>query len=1041
MTQNNYKRDYFAEAHQLLKQQSYRNYIQGLLPGGKWQGSEYVVLNPTRNDTKPSSFSINGNTGKWGDFATDDAGNDLIGLTAYVKGITSLEACYHIGVHRPDKTKSQEIKSKDIIKNNKKDNMKINQEPIEELPPLSQEILDELTALTEEGREPTEEVLSQEPPQITAADTGYHNERTFKGFPSAFFPYKNSLGITIGHIVRWDVQTEGGENKKGVRPYIYDFKEKKWVSKFFGSHPKNSRPLYNLPQILERKDATVLIVEGEKSVEAAKLLFPELVATTSSGGALAVKQTEWHWLQGRDIIIAPDDGKAGVQYLEQVIKTLTKYGVDNVKILEPRTLGNYVVKDGIYTKRTDQLPHGYDLADSLEEGWTPELIQQAQLDKQFYPFFKERRGQIIIKTELRQNEEVYEFGGKTYKLTPAGLYIQYFVQATAQDLANDSQYGENDHILAMKEAWRLLCGYLKPIYKVKDVDNSWGMLVKFKDLENVEREVFLKRTDWLGEKGAVEILQDRGLQLMGLKQKDLDPINEYLNKFTPQFQAVGVDKVGWQGDNEAYMMPFVDDPRNSYLVKQEQQKVEYILQQRSSVSRKLHKKGTLEKWKSTVGEVCRGNHLHSFAMIVSLTAPILHLLKEEGFIIHYVGNTSVGKSTILEVPQSIWGLEEIGTFRATDNNLEGVCKVSNDGMILLDEMGEVEADALSKIVYMISNGVTKGRADKSGNAKATIHFTVVAQSTGEIGLEAKLAEKRIQAKGGQLIRMPELDADRGKGLNTFDILKLNPDTSNIFEDGKAQAEYLKTHAQENCGVVIDAFMKGLVKDIEAYIRGIKNLKAEWIKNLKATKGNAEIDRIIKRFSTIYATGVIASIMGVIPHTKEEVNESVTAMFDNWLTRRGGDAPYELRAITNDLYKLCIENQYLRFQNAHPTEDERENLPKDKAGYWKMEKDKGGNWFLSEFWIHTQVFERDALKGRDKKIFYPLLVENGYVLKGQNGRYTQMRRPAKENAQSFVVIPASAFFDEEKAIESSAEEPKQNGVVHDGEFYVVKDCAK
>jgi len=74
-----YKRDFFEEARQLLKQQGYKNYIQSLLPGGKWQNNEYVVLNPTRNDTKPSSFSINGNTSKWADFATDKAGNDLIG--------------------------------------------------------------------------------------------------------------------------------------------------------------------------------------------------------------------------------------------------------------------------------------------------------------------------------------------------------------------------------------------------------------------------------------------------------------------------------------------------------------------------------------------------------------------------------------------------------------------------------------------------------------------------------------------------------------------------------------------------------------------------------------------------------------------------------------------------------------------------------------------------------------------------------------------------------------------------------------------------
>jgi uncharacterized protein (DUF927 family) len=202
--------------------------------------------------------------------------------------------------------------------------------------------------------------------------------------------------------------------------------------------------------------------------------------------------------------------------------------------------------------------------------------------------------------------------------------------------------------------------------------------------------------------------------------------------------------------------------------------------------------------------------------------------------------------------------------------------------------------------------------------------------------------------------------------------------------------------------------------------------------------------MIKRFSTIYATGVIASMMGVIPHTKEEVNESVTAMFDNWLNRRGGDAPYELKAITNDIYKLCIENQYLRFRNAHPTEDERENLPRDKAGYWKMEKvineDGKEEWVLSEFWIHTQVFERDALKGRDKNVFYPLLVKAGYIEKGKDGQTAQKRRPKNGISERFIVVPISAFANEAKTSQPIAEETKKNGIIEDGEFHPVNDCA-
>ena len=449
-----------------------------------------------------------------------------------------------------------------------------------------------------------------------------------------------------------------------------------------------------------------------------------------------------------------------------------------------------------------------------------------------------------------------------------------------------------------------------------------------------------------------------------------------------------------------------------YNAKQVEEKpVEYILQQKTASPRLLKKKGTLDEWKRTVGQVCRGNHLHSFAILVSLTSPALKLLGEEGGFFHYVGSTSIGKSTILNIAKSVWGFVDLGSFRATDNNLESLCKNSNDGVTFLDEIDEIEGDALHRTIYMLANGVTKGRADRNGDAKAVTHFTVLAQSTGEIGLEAKLAEKKIQAKGGQLIRMAELDANRGKGLNTFDVLNINPDTNKLFITGREQAEYLKTHARENCGVVIDSFLKAVVPNIENYIGMLKEAKSKWLeRKLRGTEG-VEVTRMAKRFSSIFATGAIAVQFGIIPHSIEEIEECIDAIFTNWLERFGGDCSHELKMIKADLRKLCMEQQHSRFQNAHPTEDEKLILPKDKAGYWKMEKDQNGDSILSEYWMYPSVFERDVLKGRDKKVFYPLLVKDGYILKDGN-KYGCVRRPTNAVLQRFIVIPASAFYDEE-----------------------------
>jgi hypothetical protein len=71
---------------------SARSLLPELLSGGKFEGDEYVVRNPRRDDKTPGSFKINSRTGFWKDFATGDGGNDLISLVHYVDGISQGEA-------------------------------------------------------------------------------------------------------------------------------------------------------------------------------------------------------------------------------------------------------------------------------------------------------------------------------------------------------------------------------------------------------------------------------------------------------------------------------------------------------------------------------------------------------------------------------------------------------------------------------------------------------------------------------------------------------------------------------------------------------------------------------------------------------------------------------------------------------------------------------------------------------------------------------------------------------------------------------------
>ena len=70
--------------------------LQRWLPDGRFEGSEWVAINPTRADSRKGSFKINFATGYWADFATGDRGGDLISLASYLYKIRQGEAALKI---------------------------------------------------------------------------------------------------------------------------------------------------------------------------------------------------------------------------------------------------------------------------------------------------------------------------------------------------------------------------------------------------------------------------------------------------------------------------------------------------------------------------------------------------------------------------------------------------------------------------------------------------------------------------------------------------------------------------------------------------------------------------------------------------------------------------------------------------------------------------------------------------------------------------------------------------------------------------------
>jgi len=235
-------------------------------------------------------------------------------------------------------------------------------------------------------------------PDISQNDIACHNKK-FGCLPSAYYKYTDKLGATAFYIVRWDF-IKDNQQKKETRPYTFNVQKNEWCSN--NSYP-TPHPLYNLLELISRPDSPVLIVEGEKTADAAKQLFPDYVVVTSSGGARSANKSDWSVLQGRDIVIAPDNDEAGISYAKK-IQELCASIVSNVSFLYPKTLGKYTIENTSIVERQGEVPQGYDLADSLADGWTAELISQAMNDERFVPFFVED----CIKTSIANDNIITE---------------------------------------------------------------------------------------------------------------------------------------------------------------------------------------------------------------------------------------------------------------------------------------------------------------------------------------------------------------------------------------------------------------------------------------------------------------------------------------------------------------------------------------------------------------------------------------------------------------------------------------------------------
>lgn len=280
-------------------------------PAGKRDGHEFRI--GSLAGEPGSSMSINLNSGVWCDFAGDAKGSDPISLLAAIRGCKQGEA-------------ARELEQR-----------------------LS---LGGLTARAEAGSFGRPSPASDWEPLPHAPD-GCHEPdlNHYKhGTPAATWTYYTADGKRVGLICRFNL----ADGSKEVLPITWcrnkETGRAAWRWKSFGK----PRPLYRLVDVVTRSDAWVLIVEGEKTADAAARLMPHMAVCSWAGGSKAVDLADWSPLEGRKVLIWPDADEPGMKAALAIQKAVGKA----VVVVPP-----------------EGKPEGWDLADAEAEGWTTDDVR------------------------------------------------------------------------------------------------------------------------------------------------------------------------------------------------------------------------------------------------------------------------------------------------------------------------------------------------------------------------------------------------------------------------------------------------------------------------------------------------------------------------------------------------------------------------------------------------------------------------------------------------------------------------------------------
>jgi len=459
-------------------------------------------------------------------------------------------------------------------------------------------------------------------------------------------------------------------------------------------------------------------------------------------------------------------------------------------------------------------------------------------------------------------------------------------------------------------------------------------------------------------------------------------LTQYLQSRAPEEFASCTDRIGWHG--RAAVLP-----RETVTSGTDTERI--VFQSDAPIENTFRTKGTPEQWRGYVGAMCVGNSRLAFAVACAFAGPLLRPAGMESGGFHYRGDSSSGKTTALKLAASVYGgANYLQRWRATDNALEAIAAQHCDGLLIVDELAQIDPKVAGECAYMLANGQGKARANRTGTPRARQVWLLLFLSAGELGLADHMAEGQKRARVGQEVRMVDIAADAGAGLGAFENLHTAP-------NGAAFAKHVTQQAQAVYGATGRAWLQWCCDNADTLKASIRTSAAKIAARLIPPNASGQVERVGARFALVGAAGELATAAGLTGWPVGESERAAAACFNAWRAARGGDGNGEILAMLRQVRRFLELHAEGRFAMWHRGSDDHAPKTLQRAGVRRMLNAEGepvktnsqfgaeygdrmpaalGEGVSFEFFILAETFRTELCQGFDFKAVARVLLDHG-----------------------------------------------------------------